>query len=238
MPAFTIQHTSLQATDPDAQRRQDAERVFAYARRHDNEVLTGTEAGTSPTREAIPAAAKAHGYACYVASPGDSWIAVDQRWADMRVVDRDFEKVVDAGHGHGPRGVGFLVVQTRFGRLAFASLHLLAPHSVDDEPHANDRLRDRAVEWAKDHGPLSFVDADTNTNDEKRNVWHSPSLVTCWDEVGKYPGTIEGGAKFTIDVISRLKASRAEFTGAQRVGDAVFRLNADHQLIQAKVQIP
>jgi hypothetical protein len=234
MATFGIQHTSLEARDSKDQKRHDIQALFRHARQAQNVVATGTEAGTEPTRSLLPDIAKDFGF--FYTMGGDSWVAVDQRWATRRIND-GFVKVVDSGSGHSTRGVAWMAVLTPAGRMSFASMHLLTDKSSKQEPYANDKLTDAAVEWARLHGPLAFVNADVNRNDQTRNVWESKGLVTCWDELDSWPDTHEGGTGATIDVISRLRSGPAEFTAARRFTDAALKMNADHCLIQAKVKV-
>lgn len=229
-----MQHTSLEAGDTTDQKRHDIDALFDHARAAGNVICTGTEAGTDPTRSLLEDAAADRGF--YYVVGGDSWVAIDQRWA-TRKVDSGFVKVLDSGSGHSARGVTYLVVDTPVGRVAVAAMHLLTAKSSEQEPYANGQLQDAAVSWAKEHGPLSFVCADTNIDDQARNVWSSSALTTCWDELGKWPGTIETGAQNTIDVISRLTAGPTRFTTARRYTDKDLDLYADHQLIEAGVKV-
>lgn len=230
-----MQHTSLEAGDTDSQKSHDVDAVFDHARSAGNVVLTGTEAGTDPTRSLLEEAAESRGF--YLVVGGDSWVAVDQRWAG-RKVDAGFVKVIDSGSGHSARGVTWMTCDTPVGRIAVAAMHLLTAKSSEQEPYANDQLTDAAVAWAKQYGPLAFIGADVNADDATRNVWGSGALTTCWDELDKYPDTLEGGPESTIDVLTRLTAGPARFTTARRYTDADLDLYADHRLIEAGVKIP
>jgi len=231
---FGFQHTSLEAGDTDAQKKADVKAVFSHARGAGNVVLTGTEAGTEPTIGLIQNEASAKEFYCHIA--GDSWICVDKRWATKKV-DTGWNKVVNAGSGHSARGVAWMTVDTPLGRMSFAAMHLLTAKSSEQEPNANPKLKDAAVQWAKDHGPLSFIGADVNADDRSKNVWGSSAVTTCWDELKKYPDTLEGGPDNTIDVFTRLSSGPARFTSARAMSDADLKLNADHKLIQGTIKI-
>ena len=231
---FKMQHTSLEAGDTDAQKEHDVDALFRRARKEGIPVLTGTEAGTDPMSGLLKEGAKENGY--WLRIGGDSWVAVDKTWATEKVND-GFNKVIDSGSGHSARGVTFMVCKTPVGKIAVASMHLLTEKSLEQEPHANEKLQDAAVQWAKNHGPLAFVNADTNMNDKQKNVWGSGALTTCWDELGKYPDTLAGGPDATIDVLSRLTSGPTKFTAANRYKDDQFRLNADHYLISGTVRV-
>lgn len=231
---FTMQHTSLEAGDTDSQKKSDVTALFQRARNKGIVVCTGTEAGTDPTSSLLKAAAETYNY--WLRIGGDSWVAFDRKWATKKV-DDGFTKVLDSGSGHSARGVTWMTCETPLGRISVAALHLLTAKSSEQEPNANPKLQDAAVQWAKDHGPLAFVNADTNMNDAKKNVWGSKDLTTCWDELGKYPDTLEGGPANTIDVCSRLTSGPTKFTAARRFTDGDFKLYADHMLIQATVKL-
>lgn len=231
---FDMQHTSLEAGDTDAQKKQDVQALFKRGRAKHMRVLTGTEAGTEPTASLLVASAQKFDY--WLRIGGDSWVAFDKTWASKKL-DDGFTKVLDSGSGHSARGVTWITCATPVGRVSVASMHLLTAKSLEQEPHANEKMQDAAVKWAKAHGPLAFVNADTNMDDEGRNVWASGVLTTCWDELKKYPDTLGGGPSNTIDVISRLSSGPTKFTGATRFTDADFSLHADHFLIQATVKV-
>lgn len=231
---FDLQHTSLEAGDTDAQKKHDVIALFKRGRNKKKRVLTGTEAGTQPMSGLLKDAAAEYGY--WLRIGGDSWVAFDHTWATKKVND-GFKKVLDSGSGHSARGVTWITADTPVGRVSVASMHLLTAKSLEQEPNANKKLQDAAVQWAKDHGPLAFVNADTNMSDKDRNVWGSNALTTCWDELKKYPDTLAGGPANTIDVISRLTSGPMKFTGATRLNDQDFALNADHYLIEATIRV-
>lgn len=231
---FDMQHTSLEAGDTDAQKKHDVTALMKRGRSKHMRVLTGTEAGTDPTASLLVSTATQYDY--WLRIGGDSWVAFDKKWATRKVGD-GFVKVLDSGSGHSARGVTWMTCDTPLGRISVASMHLLTAKSLEQEPHANERLQDAAVAWAKDHGPLAFVNADTNMSDQDRNVWGSSALTTCWDELKKYPDTLAGGPANTIDVISRLTKGPSKFTGATRLTDADFAMNADHYLVQATIRV-
>lgn len=208
--------------------------LFDHARQTGNVVLTGTEAGTDPTASLIKQAASDKEFYCYIA--GDGWVCIDKRWATKKV-NTGWHKVVDSGSGHSARGVTWMTVDTPYGQVSVAAMHLLTAKSSEQEPNANGRLQDAAVSWAKDHGPLSFIGADVNANDETKNVWGSKDVTTCWDELGKWPDTHEGGPDATIDVFTRLTSGSATFTAAKVLPDADLQLNADHKLIEGTIKI-
>jgi hypothetical protein len=231
---FKMQHTSLEAGDSKDQKSHDVTALFKRARSEDIPVLTGTEAGTDPMKSLLKAAAGDYGF--WLKIGGDSWVAIDKRWATEKV-DDGFKKVIDSGSGHSARGVTWLTCKTPVGKISVASMHLLTAKSLEQEPHANEKLTDAAVEWAKNHGPLAFVNADTNQNDKQKNVWGSGALTTCWDELGKYPDTLAGGPDAAIDVLSRLTSGATKFTAANRYQDDQFKLYADHYLISGTVKV-
>jgi hypothetical protein len=224
----------MQYGDTDQQHTADVDTLLDHAAAAGNRILTGTEAGSGSGNlaAALEAGADARGWWSYIHGAGE-WVIVDTRWG--RVTHHGWDKVIDSGSGHSARGLVWVTVDAGLGDLvAVAVTHLLTAKSSEDEPNANDRLRAAALEWADDHGPLAFVNADTNTDDATRNVWGSAGLVTCWDELGKWPATITTGAHNTIDVISRVAGDACGFTRAAAHPD--LGLYGDHVLIDAVIE--
>ncbi len=231
---FGFQHTSLEAGDTTDQKKADVKTLFSHAREVGNVVLTGTEAGTEPMIGLIKNEASAKEFYCHIA--GDSWVCVDKRWATKKV-ENGWTKVVDSGSGHSARGVTWMTVETPYGQMSIAAMHLLTAKSSEQEPNANPKMKDAAVAWAKEHGPLSFIGADVNASDKTKNVWGSSALTTCWDELKKWPDTHEGGPSYSIDVLTRLTSGPAKFSSARALADSDVKLNADHKLIEGTVKL-
>lgn len=231
-----IQHSSMQAQDLERLKAEDANTVFRYARKVGNILCSGTEGGAPAFGRALEGAARDHGYYCYV-HPSGEWVAFDLRWG--RHVDHGWVGPIVPGNSrHAARGIAWLTARAKDRdaiQVSIGSLHFLTA----DEPDAakNSDLTRAAVGWAKKHGPLVFVNADTNRDDQTRNVWASNGLETCWDELDRWPDTHEGGRDATIDVISRLRSGPMTFTDARVLGDRALDLNADHKLIQATVKV-
>jgi len=224
----------MQAQDSHAQFKADAVTLFAHAVQRRNVIVTGTEAGQSQNGAAVEAAASAQGFWSWVHGSGE-WCAFDKSWATH--VDHGWVGVIPAGYGHAARGICWVTLQpkdTATPRISVGSMHFLTSKSSEQEPNANSQLQAAALKFAQDKGKsgLVFLNADTNMSDQSRNVWGTSQIVTAWDELGKWPGTIETGARNTIDVISRY-GSGTRFTAARRYTDADVPLYTDHQLIEA-----
>lgn len=201
-------------------------------------ILTGTEAGEEAFADAIRSAADARGWYAFVHGSGE-WVAFDLGWGAH--LDHGFVACIPGTSKHKQRGIAWVRIRSDdelVGDVAVGSVHLLTADSPDVE--WNDDLKAAVRRWANDQtaaGRLPFVNADTNTNDETKDVWGNGVMITSWDELGKYPGTIEKTGR-TIDVISRHGATdRATFTAGRAYNDEDLDLYSDHRLIEATVRV-
>jgi hypothetical protein len=80
---------------------------------------------------------------------------------------------------------------------------------------------------------ISFVTADTNLDDRTTNALR-PGILTCWDELGKWPDTGHG----PIDVIASVDVDkRVSCFSAKAVTDRDIHLATDHYPIVAQYRI-
>lgn len=244
-----LQHTSLQFSDSADAWKKMGKNLFAYAKANGNVLLSGTEAGDSSNAKILKDAADTAGFWCYVHDSGE-WVAFDKSWGSHQ--DHGWKGPLVPGQsgsassgGHSPRGIAWVTVNPKDPNLPWVSLgsvHFLTQNSIDAGPPgtSNKPLQDGALEWCQakgSDGKIAFINGDVNMNDKAKNVWSTDQIVTCWDELGKWPDTHEGGPTSTIDVISRYKPDGAKFTSAQAVPDSEANLSSDHKLIQAKVKV-
>lgn len=121
-------------------------------------------------------------------------------------------------------------------------------HSVTWAGGTPDRVANRAAMaravaeelTANGLGPrLAFAAGDTNEADEEgayrpqAKTLHEAGLVTCWDELGKYPSTSDGGRRAIDWLIRRQGDTRTRFTGVKVVNQP----HVDHHLILGTVEV-
>lgn len=218
---LTLQLSPMQFSAGPRRAAKGANLAFKRASAQNALVVGGTESHWK-TRlfKAIPRKAKKHGYAAKVHRYG-LWLAVNKDLG--RVVDRGFEPVLAAKRvsprlgGHQPRGIYWVEVESGdFGTVVVAIGHWLTKRPDTAERRAENRAYTDAFEdLLKRKGKgmaIGFLMGDTNDEDDKNEARGSTQdqldddFETCWDDVGRWPATNEGGT--TIDVIARRHADR------------------------------
>lgn len=227
---FRIGHFSMEYKDTDAQHTHDIQKIFGLGL----DWLTGTEAGAGSgnmTAE-LQRVSSMRGYHFY--RRHGEWIAVKKSLG--RLVSTGTVPVLPGVKGkYGPREIPWMKLDIpNIGIVTIGASHFLTSKREGSEA-LNDKFQAAVTRWAQVHGAgadLVFWGADTNMIDETANV--APGLVTCWDELKKWPNTGHGN----IDVIARgRRDGRVKFVKAQALRDSGFFLHGDHFGVRAAVDI-
>lgn len=223
----------MECRDPYDQLQHDVRAVFDHAIAVGNVIVTGTEAGQkNPLPGLIRDVAADRGWYVFVHKWGE-WVAFDKTWG--RHLDHGFVAAIPGTSQHTPRGIVWVRIQANDDALvSVGSVHYLTADRPDAALNAD--LKAACRKWASDElndGRLPFVNGDVNTDDRTKDVFGG-TLVTVWDELGKYPETIENNSGRTIDVIARHGKTSGRFTAGRAYTDADLKLYGDHRLIEAE----
>lgn len=242
---FYVIHSSQQYSDTNVQHTADIEKLFARGA----DWITGTEAGAGSgnmTAE-LERVALATGYRFH--RHDSTWIAVRRDLG--KLVSKGFVPVLKGSHeikdvsGHyGPRGIPWIKIDIPgTGIVTLGVSHYLTkgrtrsqtPPGPNNHFDLNEKYQAAVEKWATEHGAgtaLVFWGADTNQIDRITDV--APGLVTCWDELKKWPNTGHGN----IDVIARGAGdTRSKFVRARVLDDSALFMNTDHFVLEAWVDI-
>lgn len=247
MTRFGIQHTSLQFSDSPAHQAEDIHALFAHARDVGNVILTGTEASSrTASHDLIREIGPAFGFYTFAQRAGE-WVAVARDWA--KPLGHGYVHVLDGLGGnaaqgaHQPRGITYVQVAPHdrtIGTVVTAgAFHLMTHRSDAADPQSNLILQRALGTFARRYGRgrrLVFANGDANIRDNHLDVYAGSPLTTCWDELGKYPGT---HGPNTIDVIGSYDQDhRVRCVKAVSLTDReALRLHTDHNLIQAVYEV-
>lgn len=227
----------------------DLDRLFGVG----YDIVTVTEIGSD--RAAFRRLAREHGYVAFTATGNDGGVAIkktllerDWRTGLVRVIRRTGREM-GSTRPFGRKGITWAgAVLRRIGYVDVGTVHMLTggrrPGRVSQHGKANHyRINQRFARvigrWADKHGKgnrIAFVTGDTNIVDRIQDVFlgQAPNLITCWDEVGKWPNTGHGN----IDVIARRKNDgRVECIHARAFTDKQRPFGSDHFLIEATYRI-
>lgn len=238
-----IGHSSMQASDTVEQWRHDIRKIFG--RKY--EWITGTEAGESQNWAVIRAEAARTGY--IVRRIRSNWIAVKRSIMRSGSFTWGSKIVAKAGDVYGPgHDSCFLWVTFRHKNRDLGKISVIASHFPTKGRPDGDAEYRKNLKWtqlmAKEIGAkarelgkgkaLCFYGGDQNIVDQRNDTFFNEPLVTCWDELKKWPNTGHGN----IDVIARYKHDgRVKFVKASAFTDKQFFLHSDHYLVEAVVQI-
>lgn len=239
MPDLRLMHASMQFSDSNQEHRHDASAIFQYARKHNVVFLTGTEGGGDSLMPALADAAKVNGFRINNNRAGD-WVAVNTNLAKQTA--KGHEKAIPASTGlkaheggHASRGITWSTAEVPgIGVVTVGSVHYLTQRSIDATGKSNQVLADEIEKWGREKGrgkALVFCQGDMNMNDAKRDTFLGAPFRSCWDELGKWPGTTERGKKHgaTIDLSASYNADgRVSAKSARVLADTDLRLAADH----------
>lgn len=84
-------------------------------------------------------------------------------------------------------------------------------------------------------GFTPWYGGDQNIDTEVDDSFFGAPVVVCWDEVKRYPVTL---GRSTMDVIARLKSSRARCLKARAFTDKQLPIFSDHRYIEARYRAP
>lgn len=252
-----VGHASLQFSDTEKQKEEDVITIFEHAQSRDYWWITGTEAtgrraGSNDKASAffLRKYARSYGYYFFMEPRNDSWILIKMDRVDWINSTKNYfyRKVLPGvAKQHGQKGV----ITKTFTNNAIGTVTVGAGHYVTKgNPYAKDparrvrvgknrrlanRFRTRLNRMAKGK-KLSFFGADVNIGGSKNQPNNSliPEMITCWEEVGRWPGTGHGN----IDFIARHRRDRrVECVSARVFRDDELHLNTDHFLVEATYEI-
>lgn len=226
-----IQHTSLQFNDTLKQKKTSVEVMFSLG----SNVVTWTEAGDNNDLYAlVQEVGEKYGYDVWAHPNGDG-VAVHRKFG--KILEKGYDPGAPAIKGN-PRGIAWVTVQVGKETMTFGSVHYFALSRVKNYRRwraGNKKIAAAAgsfVERAGEGRKLVFLNGDFNMDDRKVDVFFGGPLLTCWDELDKYPGT---HGKRTIDAVaSFVKDVRVECISAKTIIIDDF---LDHKTVLAKYRI-
>lgn len=242
MYKLRVGHASMQFSDTPRQKDHDYDAVLSRG----YEWVTGTEALQQDAKSALREAAKKHGYRVWIPAGQDSWIAVSRK------IIKGKWSTFYSGHiipGKAGRNAAKGVVTVTFkhvelGWITVGASHYMTKGRVKDKRPlfrtytALNRKLARAIskrlhKQAKG-GRKSFYGGDQNMVDSYEDTFFGGPIVSCWDELNKYPNTGHGN----IDVIARAKRDgKVRCVGAKAFTDKQVFLHTDHYLIEATYEV-
>lgn len=237
-------HASLQFSDSDRKHTADIRKIFS----HGFDVITGTEAGPGAgnTLSEINANARDRGYLVSHNPRYDTWVAALEsnivpgswRTGAEHILDRSSKWTPPPSGVWRDKGLTWAQWEDRkVGIISAGSVHPLPWNRAKAEnKKITDQMHAKVIgQWGVKHGAgkkLAFIGGDFNRDDKKHDVFFSRPFVTCWDELDKYPTTIEGQNR-TIDLIASWNPDlRVKCIRARSLSDRQFFLNTDHRLVQ------
>lgn len=251
-----VAHASLQFSDREKHKEADIKALFEHAIKKNYWWITGTEGkgrrrGTNDKENSfyLKKYAPENGYYFFMDPENDSWILIKMDVVDWMNSTKNYfyRRVVPASRDHGRRGV----LSKTFKNNLIGTVTVSAGHYLTrGNPYAKDPARRERVsgnrKLARRFGRrlmhmargkrLSFFGSDVNIagSPETPDQTLIPGMVTCWEEVGKWPGTGHGN----IDVVARpLKDTRVECVSARVYRDNALFLHMDHFLVEAEYEI-
>ena len=239
-----IGHASMQFSDTPEQWEADAKDIFT----RDFDWITGTEAGEDDNWNVLSTIARRHGYMIYRFR--SNWIAIHStlvKPSSIRVKSRVVAKAAEvAGRGHD---LTRLSVTFRHTVPGVGKISVIASHyPTRGRPDAKTPAYRVNLRWTRKIGKsvgrlarrlgkgkgLAFYGGDQNIVDRHNDTFFGTPLISCWDELEKWPNTGHGN----IDVIAHhTKDKRATCVGARSYNDEALFLHTDHYLIQAVYEI-
>lgn len=224
---ISVQHTSLQSSDPAGEKKPDLVKIFGRGK----QILTGTEADAE-TIALMKPIAEARGYRLHVWR--QEWVAVKKGlvvsgWKTGAVpVVESFEGVGQ----HSDRGIAWVsFIAEDIGRLTVGSCHRLTKGRKPGDPNytLNVRLANATGDWARKHGAgTGVVLYGGDQNDLDKTFFGSP-LTSLGDELGKPEG---------IDVIATYDGDgRVRARSVNYLDDSEFFLHTDHPLVDGVVKV-
>lgn len=239
-----IGHISMQYSDGPSRWQHDAR--VAFNRGYD--WITGTEAGEKPNWSVLVREAKAHGYVFHRCR--GNWIAVKRSIIERSGGVRRGRRIVIttdkvAGHGHDTNIVWFRFhhKNPKIGKVSVLASHYPKFGRPDGSPAYRVNLwatkllarviRRKAKAFVR-KGSMVFYGGDQNIVDKNNDTFFGGPLVSCWDELKKWPDTGHGN----IDVIAAYDVDgRIKCVAANAYTDEHLFLHTDHFLIDATYNV-
>lgn len=230
-----LAHASLQFSDIPLHKRQDYNKIFMRADVAGVWAVTGTEAGDRDTRTLLQYFAQKWDFKIYFGNKTDCWVAVRRSvFEEGSFVGNTGPTIINgAGITTDKKVVSVSIKNPHVGKMTF-----FAAHNVKaDRP--SDQLRYMkaygvAAQSAAAGNRLAFMGADGNRDDRKKDPAFGNGFISCWDDLGRYPGTGHG----TIDYIFRWKNDgRVKIESARSFDDNEMSLHMDHFYIEADYKV-
>lgn len=253
---FKVAHASLQFSDREKQKEADVLTILKHAVEKNYWWITGTEGrgrrkGTKDKASAffLRKYAPKHGYYFFMQPENDSWILIKMDVVDWinNIKDQFYRRIIPASRDHGNRGVlSKTFKNNRIGTVTVSAGHYLTrgnPYAkiparrerVPGNRKLAGRIGRRLMFMARGKR-LSFFGADTNIAGSPSVTDQTliPGMITCWEEVGRWPGTGYGN----IDIIARAKKDkRVKCVSARVYRDKALFLHTDHFLVEAEYEV-
>lgn len=244
-PAIKLRagHCSMQWSDTTVQWGQDATKVL----KRGYDWVTGTEAGEEQNWKVLRQVAIRLGYK--IRRIRSNWIAVKKSiirkgsfsWGS-KIIAKAAE-VYGPGHDSSMLWVTFTHRNKGVGKVSVIGSHYPTKGRPDGDAEYKKNLKwtklmaaeisAKARELGKG-AALCFYGGDQNIVDKFNDTFFGGPLVSCWDELKKWPNTGHGN----IDVIARFKGDkRVKFTRARAFNDKALPLHTDHFLIEADILV-
>jgi hypothetical protein len=233
-----LAHASMQFSDTAKQQAHDVNVVFNRG----YDIITGTESGPDNALHGLVLrAAPDSGYR--LAAFRSQWVAfrADLITGGWR---KGYVPSVESTEGvgrHPDRGIVWGSGNVKgFGRVTAGAGHLLTHGEKPGDPNyrLNTRYARDIGEWgaeAASGNKIVFYGGDQNSNDAVRDTFRGKPFTSCWDELGKHPGT---HGKRTIDVLASHDTDRrVKCVSARVLRDSQVFLNTDHFLIEAVYEV-
>lgn len=228
----------MQFNDSARQQAHDVNVVFS----RDYDVIVGTESGQDNALfELVGRVGPQQGYR--LAHFRSQWVAVRHGlfsggWSSGYI------PVIESTEGfgrHPDRGIVWAAGNTDgYGRLTIGGGHLLThgDHPGDPNFRLNSRYTRAIGAFGERRGKGSGVvlyAGDQNDDDAHGDTFRGAPFTSCWDELGKHPGT---HGKRTIDVWASYDPDkRVKCAAARSLRDGRVFLNTDHNLTEAEYDI-
>ena len=236
-----VTHHSMQFSDTSEQQRKDAKRIFRRAVGRGTWWITGTEAGRGKGNELeaiLREEAGNYGYRFFSPAGSDCWIAVDK----SRITGpwSTYWKLVIPGRAGKFNGKG--ITAFTFNNHAIGEVTVVAGHYVTQKADPSNAINRKLANAIADYmikqskgNSKSLYGGDQNIKDKVRDTFFGRKIITCWDDLKKWPKTAPWG---NIDVIARTKRDKGvRCLGARVLTDEKFFLYTDHFTVDAEYAI-
>lgn len=243
-----VAHFSTRVFNSRRQQAEDIDRVLWLG----YDWVTFTE--IAKDRAALRRIAKQRGYRVHAPGRTDTAIAIKKSiikggWrTGMIPVITKTGKQLGSTRPFGPKGLAWVSFKHKATgrRIAVSASHYLTGGRVPGKRSIHGRVNHYLLNlqiartigaWARTHGKgrrLAFYQGDQNIVDRVADTFFGQPLISCWDELEKWPNTGHGN----IDVIARYKRdTKVKVILARAHNDTQVPLHSDHFLIDAVYRI-